>query len=107
MPAYDPQRDRGRPAPSSANPVDALLDGVTAAGADTPDPGAAAESVAVAAAPAVAEPEGDRPDSAPTVTPQPVDPSEDRALARIGVIGGAVAAAALITLVRQLRRRRS
>lgn len=136
MPAYDPQRDRGRPEAAPASPVDALLDGL---GADAPSspsvpdaptepitvtpltlvpgtgpgPAAAAAEPAPAAAPsatrdpgATVDPDAESSAWSPTVTPTPVDPDNDRALMRLGVLGAAVGTVALVTVIRQLRRHR-
>lgn len=127
MPAYDPQRDRGRPEATPASPVDALLDGLATDGPSAEGAGGSAEPATVtpltlgpeateAAVPAPAPPpaaeatplDQDAESSAwsPAVTPSPVDPENDRALVRLGVIGAAVGAVALVTVLRQLRRHR-
>lgn len=128
MPAYDPQRDRGRPEAAPASPVDALLDGLGAEesappAADGPTepatvtpltlvPGTGSDVAAVDPEPTPAPPrvavDPDAESSAwsPTVTPLPVDPENDRALMRLGVLGAAIGAVALVTVLRQLRRHR-
>lgn len=129
MAEYDPQRDRVRPEPPDLSPVDALLDGIDAASAEGPVGGPSVAAPAptgegpngevpsgeapVAAAPiadrpASLDPEAETSDWSPTVTPSPVDPAEDRALARLGVVGAAIATMALVALIRRrlLRSRR-
>lgn len=125
MPAYDPQRDRGRPEAAPASPVDALLDGLAGDAPPSPAaPDAPSEPATVtpltlvpgtgpvdeeplpAAPTATLDPDGESSAWSPTVTPSPVDPDNDRALVRLGVIGAAVGAVALVTVLRQLRRHR-
>jgi hypothetical protein len=134
MPAYDPQRDRGRPEAAPASPVDALLDGLAADGATSAAPpsptgdgadgpatvtpltlvpdAAPVDTGSVDTAPveslprAAVDPDAESSAWSPTVTPSPVDPGNDRALMRLGVLGAAIGAVALVTVIRQLRRHR-
>jgi hypothetical protein len=98
-------------APTSSSAPDAPTEPVTVTPLSLvpgtgPDPAAPVAEPAPVASSAAVDPDAESSAWSPTVTPPPVDPENDRALMRLGVLGAAVGAVALVTVLRQLRRHR-